>query len=66
MSGRTNPYDIENVRGYPSALQIYRIEASKFWQVRLFEPASHLALIIRSKDSMLLRARDVDAADIGC
>ena len=27
MVGRTNPYDIESVGGYPKALQIYRIAA---------------------------------------
>ena len=36
MPGRTTPYDFESVNGYPSTLQIYRILASKFWQVRLF------------------------------
>jgi hypothetical protein len=42
MSARTNPYDIESVNGYPSALQIYRIPASKFWQVRLFVGRKYL------------------------
>lgn len=36
MSSRTAPYDIEQIPGYPKALQIYRIEASRFWQVRFF------------------------------
>jgi len=42
MSGRTNPYDIESVKGYPDALQIYRIAASKFWQVRFFTGRKYL------------------------
>ncbi len=42
MSGRTNPYEIESVSGYPDALQIYRIPASKFWQVRLFVGRKYL------------------------
>jgi len=36
MSSRTAPYDLQQVRGYPRALQIYRIAASRFWQVRFF------------------------------
>lgn len=36
MTGRTNPYDIEGVPKYPDGLQIYRIQASRFYQVRLF------------------------------
>ena len=36
MKSRTKPYDIDSVRGYPDALQIYRIPASSFWQVRYF------------------------------
>jgi len=36
MSSRTSPYEIESVSKYPEALQIYRIPASKFYQVRLF------------------------------
>jgi hypothetical protein len=36
MSSRTTPYDVERVPKYPDALQIYRISASKFYQVRLF------------------------------
>jgi len=40
--GRTNPYDIESVSGYPNALQIYRIPASSAWQVRLFVGRKYL------------------------
>lgn len=36
MSRRTNPYDIESVPKYPETLQIYKIEASKYFQVRMF------------------------------
>lgn len=36
MNGRTNPYDVQGVPKYPESLQIYRIPASKFWQVRMF------------------------------
>jgi len=36
MSSRTTPYDLTPIRAYPNTLQIYRIEASKYWQVRLF------------------------------
>ena len=33
---RRLPYDIEPVRGYPDVLQIYRTDASRFYQVRYF------------------------------
>jgi hypothetical protein len=33
---RTNPHDVQSVPGMPNALKIYRIEASPFWQTRLF------------------------------
>jgi hypothetical protein len=36
MSSRTTPYEIETIPRYPETLQIYRIRASKFYQVRLF------------------------------
>ena len=36
MIGRTTPYDIQTVPKYPKSLQIYRIPASKYFQVRLF------------------------------
>jgi len=42
MVGRTNPYDIESLKGYPNALQIYRIPASSSWQVRLFVGRKYL------------------------
>ena len=42
MAGKTNPYDIESVSGYPRALQIYRIPASSAWQVRLFVGRKYL------------------------
>jgi hypothetical protein len=33
---RLNPFDLQSVPGMPSALKIYRIDASPYWQVRLF------------------------------
>jgi hypothetical protein len=33
---RLNPYDFQSVLGMPNALKIYRIDASPYWQVRLF------------------------------
>lgn len=36
MKGRTTPTDMDSVSGYPKSLQIYRIPASRFWQVRFF------------------------------
>ena len=33
---RTTPYDVQNVPGMPAALKIYRLDASPYWQVRLF------------------------------
>ena len=42
MSSRTAPYDLTPIRGYPDTLQIYRIPASKFWQVRLFVGRKYL------------------------
>src|SRR6476469_2253301 len=34
--GRLAPYDLQGVPGMPIALKIYRIDASPYWQVRLF------------------------------
>jgi hypothetical protein len=36
MRSRTTPYQIQSVPKYPAPLQIYRIAASPFWQVRYF------------------------------
>jgi len=36
MASRTTPFDTQTIPGYPEALQIYRIPASSFWQVRMF------------------------------
>jgi hypothetical protein len=36
MASRTTPFDIQSVPGYPEALQVYRIPASRLWQVRIF------------------------------
>jgi hypothetical protein len=36
MSSATTPYDFKHIPKYPTALQIYKIPASKFWQVRMF------------------------------
>lgn len=36
MTSRTTPFDVQTVPGYPESLQIYRIPASRFWQVRMF------------------------------
>ena len=33
---RLNPYDLQGVPGMPTALKIYRIDASPYWRVRLF------------------------------
>ena len=33
---RLNPYDLQGVAGMPNALKIYRIDASPYWQVRLY------------------------------
>ncbi len=42
MGSRTNPYDRESIKGYPRTLQIYRILASRFYQVRLFAGRKYL------------------------
>src|SRR6476469_1813503 len=34
--GRLNPFDLQGIPGMPNALKIYRIDASPYWQVRLF------------------------------
>ncbi|MGC1347412.1 MAG: phage integrase SAM-like domain-containing protein, partial [Methyloceanibacter sp.] len=49
MAGKTNPYDIESVSGYPRTLQIYRIPASSAWQVRLFVGRKYLRKSTRSE-----------------
>lgn len=36
MTYFNNNYDVQSVPGMPNALKIYRIEASPYWQVRLF------------------------------
>lgn len=50
MSSRTSPYDLEHVSGYPDALQIYRIQASRFWQVRYFIGRKYLRKSTRSEN----------------
>lgn len=42
MSSRTAPYDLTPILRYPATLQIYRIAASRFWQVRLFVGRKYL------------------------
>ena len=34
--GRLTPYDLQGVPGMPNALKIYRIDASPYWQTRLY------------------------------
>lgn len=33
---RMNPYDVREIPGYPRALKLFRIPASKYWYVRLY------------------------------
>ena len=42
MKIRTTPYQIESVPKFPEALQIYRIPASSFWQVRYFVDGKYI------------------------
>ena len=42
MKSRTTPYQILSVPRYPEALQIYRIPASSFWQVRYFVDGKYI------------------------
>ena len=49
MSSRTAPYDIEQIPGYPKALQIYRIDASRFWQVRFFVDRKYIRKSTKSE-----------------
>jgi hypothetical protein len=35
MASRTTPYDIQTIPGYPDALQLYRLPASRFWQAAI-------------------------------
>jgi hypothetical protein len=42
MPSRTTPYQIQSVPRYPEALQIYRIPASSFWQVRYFVDGKYI------------------------
>jgi hypothetical protein len=42
MPSRTTPYQIQTVPRYPEALQIYRIPASSFWQVRYFVDGKYI------------------------
>jgi hypothetical protein len=42
VPNRTTPYQIQSVPRYPDALQIYRIPASSFWQVRYFVDGKYI------------------------
>jgi hypothetical protein len=42
MKNRTTPYDIQSVPRFPEVLQIYRIRASSFWQVRYFVDGKYI------------------------
>jgi hypothetical protein len=42
MKSRTTPYQILSVPRYPEALQIYRIPASSYWQVRYFVDGKYI------------------------
>jgi hypothetical protein len=42
MRSRTAPFDVRQIPGYPKSLQIYRIDASRFWQARLFVDRKYL------------------------
>jgi len=42
VTSRTTPYQIEPVPKFPEALQIYRIAASSFWQVRYFVDGKYI------------------------
>lgn len=50
MSSRTAPYDFQQVRGYPKSLQIYRIPASRFWQVRFFVERKYIRKSTKCED----------------
>jgi len=50
MSSRSSPYDMNPIKGYPKALQIYRIGASKYWQVRLFVDRKYLRKSTKSEN----------------
>jgi hypothetical protein len=42
MKSRTTPYELQGVPKFPEALQIYRIPASSFWQVRYFVDGKYI------------------------
>ena len=50
MSSRTTPYDLQSVPSYPDALQIYRIPASRFWQVRMFVDRKYVRKSTKTDD----------------
>ena len=50
MASRTAPYDIQQIPGYPKALQIYRISASRFWQVRFFVDRKYIRKSTKSEN----------------
>ena len=50
MPSRTAPYDLQRVPGYPKALQIYRIAASRCWQVRFFVDRKYIRKSTKTED----------------
>lgn len=53
MSSRTTPFDIQSVPGYPESLQIYRIPASRKWQVRFFVGRKYVRRSTGTEDKKL-------------
>ena len=50
---RTTPFDLQSVPGYPDGLQIYRIPASAFWQVRMFVDRKYVRKSTGTSDKKL-------------
>ena len=50
MASRTTPFDVQTVPGYPDSLQLYRIPASSYWQVRMFVDRKYVRKSARTSD----------------
>jgi hypothetical protein len=50
MPSRTTPYDLQSIRGFPSALQIYRLPASPLWQCRYFIDGKYIRKSTKTAD----------------
>jgi hypothetical protein len=53
VKSRTTPYEVQPIPRYPETLQLYRIAASPFWQVRYFVDGAYIRKSTKTEDKAL-------------